>query len=216
MTHWYISATVASVALLIGILLGALLWQWRLSGSSARAAGQRNSPAPLLWDIHSILNAMNKLALVAERGRPAEPSLIYLLSDYLLHGALIQREDGWTDRNSLEDWLLSHVRVLADHRGQNTLPAVIVQMREDVQRIHAHPPLRPLLWILQKVPSVSRIQIDVFALKAEKFAAKVRIEVTAERSELARVLDGDSAANAWRMEAGSCICELRTTYEPAT
>jgi hypothetical protein len=213
MTNWLIGATGVSTAFVAGIVLGALLWRWRAGTESRRAGRLQNKPAPLLWDIHSVLNAMNKLALAAERARPVEPSLVYMLSDYLLHSALIQREEGWTDRNSLENWLLSHVRVLADHRGQTTLPAATIQMGEGVQRIHANPLLRQLLWILQKAPTINRIQIDVFALKTEDRAAKVRIEVEGDHTELGRLLGDRSTVNAWRMESGLCTCELRTAYE---
>ncbi len=215
MTNWLISATGVSIAFLAGIVLGALLWQWRTSSQSRRAARQHNKSAPLLWDIHSVLNAMNKLALAAERGRPVEPSLVYLLSDYLLHSALIQREDGWTDRNALENWLLSHVRVLADHRGQTTLPAVTIQMQEGVQRIHANPVLRQLLWILQKAPTIHRVQIDVLAMKGEDRAVRVRVEVEGDSTELGRLLDGGTPERSWRMESAFCTCELRTASEPA-
>lgn len=213
MTNWLISAAGVSVAFVAGIVLGALLWQWRMGTGSRRAARQQNKSAPLLWDIHSVLNAMNKLALSAERGRPVEPSLVYLLSDYLLHSALIQREDGWADRNALENWLLAHVRVVADHRGQTTLPGVNVQMRESVHRIHANPLLRQLLWILQKVPTVHRIQVDVLAMRSEDHTVKVRVEVDGNAAELGKALDG-GGSNSWKMESGLCACELRTAFEP--
>lgn len=213
MTNWLISATGVSGAFLAGIVLGALLWHWRTSSQARRFVRQQGKSAPLLWDIHSVLNAMNKLALAAERGRPVEPSLVYLLSDYLLHSALIQREDGWADRNSLENWLLSHVRVLADHRGQTTLPAVTIQMREGVQRIHANPLLRQLLWILQKAPTIHRVQVDLLALKGEDRVAKVRVEVEGDHTELNKLLDGENTTSSWRMESGVCTCELRTACE---
>ncbi|WP_439590219.1 hypothetical protein [Hydrogenophaga sp.] len=213
MTNWLIGALGVSIAFVAGIVVGALLWRWRAGSESHRTGRQQNRSAPLLWDIHSVLNAMNKLALAAERGRPVEPSLVYLLSDYLLHSALIQREDGWADRNSLENWLLSHVRVLADHRGQITLPAATIQLGEGVQRIHANPLLRQLLWILQKAPTINRIQIDVLALKAEDRAVKVRIEVEGDHAELTRLLEDRSTVTGWRMDSGLCACELRTAYE---
>lgn len=213
MTNGLIGAMGVSIAFTGGLAAGALLWRWRASTRSRGAMRQQNKPAPLLWDIHSVLNAMNKLALAAERGRPVEPSLVYLLSDYLLHSALIQREDGWTDRNALENWLLAHVRVLADHRGQTTLPAVQVQLREGVRRIHANPVLRQLLWILQKAPTISRIQIDVIATKSLDQSAKVRIEVGGDPVELERLLEDASASTSWRNESGVCSCELRTAYE---
>lgn len=212
MTNWLISATGVSVAFVAGIVLGALLCQWRMSSQMRRITREHNNSSPLLWDIHSVLNAMNKLALSAERGRAVEPSLVYMLSDYLLHSALIQREDGWADRNSLENWLLSHVRVLADHRGQTTLPAVTLRMQEGMQRIYANPVLRQLLWILQKAPTIRRVQVDLLALKGESSLAKVRVEVEGDHTELSKLLHDGNAAT-WRMESGLCTCELRTAYE---
>lgn len=220
MTNWWMSVTGPGATFLAGVLLGALLWHWRMSIKLRNETHQHNNPAPLLWDIHSVLNAMNKLALTAERGRPIEPSLVYLLSDYLLHSALIQREEGWADRNALESWLLAHVRVVADHRGQITLPAVKVQMSDGIRRVHANQLLRQLLWFLQKAPSVTRICIHVTGpSKAVSHKVKARIEMEGDRLEavdLSKSPADEALTGAWRMESGVSNCELQVAYEVGT
>jgi|GEM_PF-7029824 len=203
----------AAAAFIVGIVVGASLWQWRVHVRSRRLSRQQKKPAPLLWDFHSVLNAMNKLALASERGRPVEPALVYLLSDYLLHSALIQREDGWADRDLLEHWFLAHVRLLADHRGQAMLPAFTIQMREGVRRIHAHQLLRLLLWILQKATTIHRIQIDVYPPKIEAQTVKVRVEVEGDPTELHKLLEDDRLSAPWQVETGLCTCELRAAFE---
>lgn len=218
MTDWSTSVTGAIIGLIVGMVVGALLWHWRTAATQRGAARQSHPPMPLLWDIHSVLNAMNKLALTAERGRPVEPALVYLLSDYLLHSALIQREEGWTDRHALESWLLAHVRIIAEHRGQNTLPAVIVQMREDIQRIHASQTLRQLLWFLQKASSVNRIHVQVHSPSSTRRVTRVRIEVEGHHMEIDRTsMPVDEAViSSWSEEPHRSICELRARFEGAT
>lgn len=210
MNTWMMSVTGAVTAFVAGIVVGALLWQWRTSVQTRRAMHKRGKPF-LLWDVHSVLNAMNKLALTAERGRPVEPSLIYLLSDYLLHSALIQREDGWADRHSLENWLMAHVRVIADHRGQTTLPAVTVQMPEDLRRIQTTQILRQLLWFLHKTTSVTRIHVQVQTAAKEASLVKVRVEIDGERTELSS--PSEEASSSWQVAPGMSSIEMRTPYE---
>lgn len=214
MTDLLTNTTGTPIAFIAGMVVGALLWHGVTSLRSRRMLLE--TTPPMLWDIHSLLNAMNKIALASERGRLVEPSLVYLLSDYLLHGALIQREDGWADRGALENWLLAHVRVVADHRGQTTLPAVGVQLQESVRRVHTHQLLRHVLWLMQKVPTINRIQVAMPTMKNEGRMITLRIEVEGDPAEFDKLLEGGSPSSRfWRMDSGQCICELRVPFEPA-
>jgi hypothetical protein len=206
-------ATGVATTFVAGLVVGVLLSQWRFL-VKARRAPLRRSNYPVPWDIHCVLNAMNKIALTAERSRPVEPALVYLISDYLLHSTLIQRDDGWVDRNSLEGWLLAHVRVLADHRSQSTLPAVTVQMSDDIRRIHAQKLIRQLLLLLQKFMTVSRIHIEILDSKVQDRMVKVRVAIEGDRAGLDKLTEEDRGTlSSWQLDGSVFSCEFRAAFE---
>ncbi|MGE0100455.1 MAG: hypothetical protein AB7S86_19110 [Hydrogenophaga sp.] len=213
MSNWLMSATGATTTFIAGIVIGALLTHWR-SMVKGRSLSTKRSAPPMLWDIHCVLNAMNKMALTAERGRPVEPAMIYLLSDYLLHSALLQREDGWTDRDGLENWLLAHVRVVADHRGQATLPGVTVEFPKSVRRVHAKQLLRQLLWNLQVTQTINRVHIQLLGgARGEDRLVKVRLEVEGDLPDPEKITKNGSSSSSWQLVGNVSTCELRAAFE---
>ncbi len=215
MENWLTGITGMATAFIAGIAIGALLWYWRVSIRARRTLRKGGGASALLWDVHSVLNTMNKLALAAERGRPSDPALIYLLSDYLLHSALIQREDGWADHKSLEGWLQAHARIIADHRGFSSLAAITVRMHKNVWRIQTKSLVRQLMAFLQKVGPVHEIRIEVLATAQDHPLAKVRVEIASEPAECGRDTPAaEASASAWHLEDGLAVLETRTAFEP--
>lgn len=210
-----LGAAGAATFFVTGLATGALLCYWRSSVKKRREPTRRGT-YPMPWDIHCVLNAMNKMALTAERARPIEPGLIYLISDYLLHSTLIQREDGWVDRNTLEAWLLAHVRVLADHRGQASLPSVTVNISDNIRRIHGHKLIRQLLWCLHKALNVTRIHIEVRPVPNRERLADVRVVVEGDRAELGKLTQEETTPSSWHLLADVFSCEFRAASEKAT
>lgn len=205
-------ASGAATLFVAGLATGALLCYWRAAVKKRRGPTRRGN-YPMPWDIHCVLNAMNKMALTAERARPIEPGLIYLLSDYLLHSTLIQREDGWVDRNSLEAWLLAHVRVLADHRSQTSLPSVTINVNDSVRRIHGHKLIRQLMWCLHKAMTVRRIHIDVKPVANRDRVVDVRVSVEGDREELGKLTQEETTPSSWHLQADTFTCAFRAASE---
>jgi hypothetical protein len=207
-----LGATGAATFFVTGLATGALLCYWR-SSVKRRREPVRRAIYPMPWDIHCVLNAMNKMALTAERARPIEPGLIYMLSDYLLHSTLIQREDGWVDRNTLEAWLMAHARVLADHRSQTSLPSVTVNVSDSVRRIHGHKLVRQVMWCLHKALTVRRIHIEVQPVPNRDRVVDVRVLVEGDRDELGKLTQEEGAPSSWNLRADAFVCEFRSASE---
>jgi hypothetical protein len=208
MTTWVMGFAIATSAFIVGVIGGMLLWQLH-SSKSRESLPEKEKPAtPIFWDIHSVLNTMNRFAVAAERGRSMNPTQIYNLSDYLLHSALLQREGGWSNCESLENWLLSHLRVLGELNGGTDLPALNIHWRDGVRRFHAGDIVRELIWCLQKIRNVKLIDIHLSAGSQTGDLVEIRIQVHGDREELDHMSIGDFASSSWSLLAGVCTCEL--------
>lgn len=207
-------AGVAIASLIMGILAGVLLWRKYTGAQTIEPRKTACGPIPLLWDIHSLLNAMNRFAVAAERRGAIDPALIYNLSDYLLHSSLLQREGGWSDAQGIENWLIAHLRILAELRAQSTLPTISMKFAHGVRRIEATQLIRQLLWFLQRAQTIDLIEIHVESNLIDH-TARVTINVfgTMEELDSASIEDIDTT---WHLEKGKCACEMRAAYEPLT
>lgn len=214
MTNLTTIAGVAIASLFIGVLAGVLLWH---TCAGARRTVQRQAafgPIPLLWDIHSLLNAMNRFAVAAERGGAIDPALIYNLSDYLLHSSLLQREGGWADAQGIENWLIAHLRILSELRSQSTLPTISMKFANGVRRIESTQLIRQLLWFLQRAQTIDLIEVHVESNLIDHTAG-VTISVFGTMDELGCASIEDLGTT-WHLEKGKYACEMRAAYEPLT
>lgn len=197
----------AVLFLVIGALLGALLWQ-RFS-----AEWQREDPVPAvesslpLWDPHSVFNAMHRLAVKADRGGGVASDTIYNLSDHLLQGVLFQREGGVVGRDAIEAWLLSYVRVLIDLRGQGQLPQLEVRLDSGIHRVHAAGIVRQLVRRLQKTHMIESVKVVVEVVEARDGFAMARLEVVGDFEEMGRG-GADMLSSTWRGDKRRCTCEV--------
>lgn len=185
----------------IGALLGALFWQ--------RDDSERPAEMGLpFWDAHSVFNSMHRLALEADRGEGMTSDTLYNLSDHLLQGVLFQREAGWVGRESIEAWVLSYVRVLADLRGQEHLPVLDVHLDASIQRVDAACVVRQLIWRLQKTQLIEAVRISIDMDESREGSAVGRLEVVGVFEELGHG-GADLLSSTWRIERGSCTCEVK-------
>jgi hypothetical protein len=207
-------AGVALTALSVGILAGVLLWR-RYMGKQIPAP-QRTlaSPVPLLWDIHSLLNAMNRFAVAAERGSAIDPAVIYNLSDYLLHSSLLQREGGWAEKQTLDNWLQAHLRILAELKAHGNIPRIGLKFSERIRRIEANQLIRQLHWFLQRTHAIDSIDIQATP-HVHDHTATVTVVISGRMDELDGVPMED-LKSIWRLDQGKCSCELQTDCELRT
>lgn len=211
MTNLALIAGVAMAALCAGVLSGALLWQ-KYACVKMASTGRTDAPTPVLWDIHSLLNAMNRFAVAAERGNPIDPALVYNLSDYLLHSSLLQREGGWADYNSLDSWLRAHLRILAELRGQGGIPAIGVKMPEDLRRIQAYQLIPQLLWFLQRARHIDQIEITMHPHETDRIVT-IKVLVHGPMEDF-NAIPTDEMAHGWHLERSMCSWVLQTSFEP--
>lgn len=207
-------AGVALTAFGAGALSGALLWRRYTKKRITAPPRPVASPTPPLWDIHSLLNAMNRFAVAAERGGAIDPALVYNLSDYLLHSSLLQREGGWADNHGLENWLQAHLRILAELKSQADIPRISLKISERIHRIEVHQLIRQLHWFLQRTNTIDSIEIRAIPHMNEHTAA-VTVVIYGRMDEIDRAPMEDSTST-WRLDDGSCSCELQTGCEPQT
>lgn len=205
--------TIAGISLAslgVGIVSGALLWKKCISVQASNRRSARPSVF-LIWDLHSLLNVLNRFAVAAERGQTVDAALVYNLSDYLLHSSLLQRESGWSEGRSIENWLLAHLRILTELRTQSILPAINVKISQDIRYLDGSPVFRQLHWFLQRVHTIDLIEIQVEP-HSQKHTAKVHIQIHAAVEELNK-LPSEELTSAWQFVHGKCSCELRTGCE---
>jgi len=210
MTTFAMMAGVAIASLIAGILSGALFWH-KCFGSRMSGAKSTMPPGMLVWDIHSLLNTMSRFAVAAERGNMIDPALVYNLSDYLLHSSMLQRENGWADAHTLENWLLAHLRIVMEFRPQGGIPAVRVKVGESIRRVQAGESIQQLLWFLQKARSIDSIEVRLTS-QPNDARATVSIDVYGSLEELRRVPMED-LPSIWELSPGRCSCELRAAVE---
>jgi hypothetical protein len=207
--------TMAGVALSLlsaGILSGALLWRKRVS---RRSLTQRTAlPAhPLLWDIHSLLNTMNRFAIASERGNAIDPALVYNLSNYLLHSSVLQRQGGWSDSERLGDWLQAHLRILGELRGQGDIPEVTVIFGEDIHEIEADQLIRQVQWFFQRTQVMETVEVHARPSARDRTAI-VRVTVVGTmRAE--DYSPSDELTSSWQLGNGTCSCEFKAGSAPA-
>lgn len=210
MTTFAMMAGVAITSLIAGVLSGAVFWH-RYFGSRMPAAKATMPPGMLVWDIHSLLNTMSRFAVAAERGSMIDPALVYNLSDYLLHSSMLQRENGWADAHTLENWLLAHLRVVMEFRPQGGIPTVRVKVGEGIRRVQAGESIQQLLWFLQKARSIDSIELRLTSQPNDSRAI-VSIDVYGTLEELHKV-PLDDLPPIWELSPGKCSCELRAAVE---
>lgn len=210
MTTFAMMAGVAITSLIAGILSGAFYWH-KCFCSRTPAAKSTMPPGMLIWDIHSLLNTMSRFAVAAERGNSIDPALVYNLSDYLLHSSMLQRENGWADAHTLENWLLAHLRIVMEFRPRGGIPAVRVKVGENVRRVQAGESIQQLLWFLQKAHSIESIEVRMTSQPNEP-KATVSIDVYGTLEELRR-LPMEDLPSIWELNPGRCSCELRASVE---
>lgn len=211
MTNLTTIAGIAITALCTGILSGALLWQ-RYVKARAPAPVTAGATTPLLWDIHSLLNAMNRFAVAAERGNSIDPALVYNLSDYLLHSSMLQREAGWAEPDSVENWLLAHMRILGELRGQHNMPTVTMKVPASTRRFDATDVVRQMLWFLQRAHTIDLIEIQLRPhLGGHTSSISIAVYGTMEELDSVPIEDLSSV---WRLTKGKCTCALKAACEP--
>lgn len=207
-------AGVALTAFSAGVLSGALLWRRCMKKRATAPHRPLAKPGPLLWDIHSLLNAMNRFAVAAERGSAIDPALVYNLSDYLLHSSLLQRESGWADNHALENWLQAHLRILAELRAQSDIPSIRLKLSARIRRIDVNQLIRQLHWLLQRTRTIDSIEIHATPHMSDH-TATITVTVHGKVDEFDHAPMED-LTSPWRLDKGECSCELNTNCELRT
>lgn len=201
---------IALTALCAGLLSGAVLWHRHMNKQQVPPPQPppriTTTPGPLLWDVHSLLNTMSRFAMAAERGAPLNPAFVYCLSDYLLQSSLLQRQGGWTDAQTLENWLQAHLAILVELRAQSTPPRIRVRFFERIQHIDANTVIRQLHWLLQRAHTIESIEVHAAQQEASLIAA-VTVNVFGTMDHIDHP-PSQHPATAWHLDTGRCTFEL--------
>lgn len=196
------------MAAAVGALAVALVWCLMQRRSASSPVLAEAAALPITWNVHSVLNSLNKMALAAESGRPVDTAAIYLLADYLRSGALMQQHKGWVDGNTLEEWLVAHVR-LSDTGGGAGMVDVSLQVQSRIRRLQAASLLRELSVFYPKGPLTSSVRIVLTCPVGQPpVGASAKAVVTVALAQPGSPKPGKAAESAWRFEQGQAVCEL--------
>lgn len=211
MTTLTMIAGVALAAFSAGFLSGAWLWRWHMKKETPATRRPVVTPSPLFWDVHSLLNTMSRFAVASERGSPIDPALVYNLSDYLLQSSLLQKESGWADNQTLNNWLQAHLRIVAELKALGNPPRIDLKFSERIHRIEVHQLIRQMHWLVQRSDAVDSIEIRAIPHESDPVAI-VTVILQGRLDDLDRAPKDDETPT-WRQDMGKCSCELHTPCE---
>ncbi len=206
-----IVAGVALTAFSAGALSGAFFWRRYMEEKMTAPPRPVAASTPLLWDVHSLLNAMNRFAVAVERGGAIDPALVYNLSDYLLYSSLLQRESGWADHHTLDNWLQAYLRILAERKGHSDVPAVSMKLSEQIHRIEVNEVIHQLHWLLHRMSAIASVEIRANP-DISNHTAAVTVVIHGQIEGLDPAMVADSAT-VWRLDESSCSCDFHVDCE---
>lgn len=111
------------------------------------------------WDVHAVLNAVNRVAIANGTDNQPSPELLYCLGDHLRYAALLQQQNGWLNPQQLDDWLIA-ILGLHQHLCESTKTVTTsIQISPEIGRLQIDPLALAIIGLLRGKPSLEDISI---------------------------------------------------------